>query len=290
MKALKAYLRELGRAVVVFLMATLLIYCLLIVSPGGSEVLMRGKQEDFSILWGYLTWLKQLVLYQDLGETRVGGGLPVLEQVLGKGQNSLIMVGIALVAALFFSWLFEAIMRALRHITVVSTLSSALPYCLSALPAFIVGSYLIQNYPRLIYNGSGSLWLYYLTPGIIMGLADGFLSEMMRHSEEQIGKIKSEGYMLLAKAKGASSWRHMRYEFGLNLSQLIFSKITMLISGTVILEYMFKLPGIGSLVFGGAEHHDINLLLGSLVTLVFVVIVFNFLNKFLWIAIDPRLR
>ena len=57
-----------------------------------------------------------------------------------------------------------------------------------------------------------------------------------------------------------------------------------------LIKELAKLPGIGSLVFGAAEKRDVNLLLGSLVVLVFVVIVFNYINRLLWVTLDPRLR
>lgn len=290
MKGLKAYLRELGRGVFTFFLATLLTYGLLLFSPGGKQALSYDPQEGSNWASGYLTWLGRLILNQDWGNTRLGGGQSVLEQIALKGVNSFIMIAVALLISGLCAVGFRYLIRRIEHISVLSSLVAAFPYALSALPAFIVGSYLIQHYPQLIYIETKPLWLFYLTPGVILGITDGFLSEVMRYSQDQIERIKAEGYMLLARAKGARTWEHLRYELGLNLAQLVFSKITVLVSGTVVLEYMFKLPGIGSLVFGAAEYRDINLLLGCLLALTFVIIVFNFFNKILWVTIDPRLR
>ena len=290
MKTAKAFLQEFGRGICVFLLATMLIYGMLVVSPRGVELLSRGHPEEFSVAGGYLTWVKNIVIHQDLGNSKIGGRQPVLQLVLGKGRNTLFMVGIALVVSGICSTIFGYLIRATGHFTLVSMAASVFPYFFSALPAFVVARYLTQTYPELIYTGAQNIWICYIIPGIVLGIADGFLSEMMRHGQGQLTKAKEEGYMLLARAKGAPSWRHLRYELSLNLSQLVFSKITMLVSGTVILEYMFKLPGVGGLAFEAAEKIDVNLLLGTLVILVFMVIVFNFFNKLLWVAIDPRLR
>lgn len=290
MKGLTAYLRELGRGIFTFFLATLLTYGLLLSSPGGKEALAYNPQEGSNWAGGYLKWVGRLVFDQDWGKTRLGGGQSVLEQIALKGVNSMIMIVVALLVSGLCAVGFRYLIRRIEHISVLSSLVAAFPYALSALPAFIVGSYLIQHYPQLIYIETKSLWIFYLTPGVILGITDGFLSEVMRHSQDQIERIKAEGYMLLARAKGARTWEHLRYELGLNLAQLVFSKITVLVSGTVVLEYMFKLPGIGSLVFGAAEYRDINLLLGCLLVLTFVIIVFNFVNKILWVTIDPRLR
>lgn len=290
MKGATAYLRELGRGVFTFFLATLLTYGLLLFSPGGKEALANSPGEELNWAGSYLQWVERLVLHLDWGTTKDGGGQPVLEQIVLKGINSFIMIAIALLVSGLCAIGFRYLLRRIEHISVISSLVAAFPYALSALPAFLVGSFLIQRYPQLIYLETRSLWIFYLTPGAILGITDGFLSEMMRHSQDQIERIKAEGYMLLARAKGARTWKHLRYELGLNLAQLVFSKITVLVSGTVVLEYMFKLPGIGSLVFGAAEYRDINLLLGCLLALTFVIIVFNFVNKILWVTIDPRLR
>ena len=294
MRTFSAFLRELFRSLLVFLLASAIIYALIVYSPGARHRSSEQRGEDkVSSTLAYFTWVKNLILYRDLGETTIGGK-EVLSELISKGKNSLFMIGFALISSGLLSLMFIGLSSRLSRLSLLPATTKVLPYLLSALPAFIVGAFLIHRFPGLKYPFSQfkevPVWPYYLVPACILGIADGFLSEMIRYAKEEIEKAAGENYLLLAKAKGARLWSHLKYDFITHISQLVFSKVALLISGTVILEYMFSLPGIGALAFTAAEGHDMNLLLGTLVLLVFFVILFNFFNRLILVAIDPRVR
>jgi peptide/nickel transport system permease protein len=135
-----------------------------------------------------------------------------------------------------------------------------------------------------------SMWSYYIIPGMILGISDGVLSEMIRHCTAELNLLKNEAYVRMARAKGASIWKHVKNHIIIHTSRIASSRIVVLISGAVIIEYIFGLPGIGSLAFDAAEARDTNLLLGIAIFSVLVVSLLNFLNKLTAIALDPRLR
>ena len=290
--------RELGRSLFVLFLATVGIYLLVLLSPEGLDRLARiYGTADVSPLGAYLIWLKKIVLNLDFGKTLIQKD--VFSEVMEKGRNTSMMIFFSLVFSGGFSMLFIRLGNRLQQIRAFSDLMTVIPYSLSALPAFIVGAVIIHAHPQLMYPEvlfedmafeSPPVWPYYLVPAAILGITDGFLGEMMRHTKEGIERAMGESYIRLARAKGARLWHHIRYDLIIHISQLVFSKITMLISGTVVLEYMFSLPGVGGLAFNAAEQNDVNLLMGTLVILVCVVVAFSFLNRLIWLSVDPRMR
>jgi len=290
--------RELGRSIFVLFLATVGIFLLVLLSPEGMDRLARIYDvAEVSPLGAYLTWLKNIVLHQDFGKTLIQK--EVFSEVLEKGKNTSMMIMFSLIYSVGFSMLFIRLGARFQQLRALSGFMTVLPYTLSALPAFIVGAVAIHIHPELMYPEvlfddmafeTEAIWPYYLVPAAILGITDGFLGEMMRNTRDGIERALGESYIRLARAKGARVWNHIRYDVIISVSQLVFSKITMLISGTVVLEYMFSLPGVGGLAFNAAEQNDINLLMGTLVILVCVVVGFNFLNRLIWVSVDPRMR
>lgn len=298
MGTLLALGRELGRSAFVLFLSTAGIFLMILLSPDGMDRLGRiYGTADISPVGAYLTWLKNIIFYQDFGKTLIQKD--VFNEVIEKGKNTTILIVFSLVFSGGFSLLFIRLGERFRQSRLLASLMTVMPYMVSALPAFVIGALFIHLSPQLMYpdllfpelaEQVPSVWLYCLVPAAILGITDGFLGEMMRHTRDGIDRALGESYIRMARAKGARIWHHIRYDLVIHISQLVFSKITMLISGTVVLEYMYALPGVGGLALTAAERNDINLLMGTLVILVCVVIGFNFLNRLIWVSVDPRLR
>ena len=132
--------------------------------------------------------------------------------------------------------------------------------------------------------------MYYIIPAIVLGIGDGFLNELLRSSEEEIDVIKRENYLRMAKLIGANMWKHIKNDFIIHTSRTIFSRTAALLSGTVIVEFVFRLPGLGWLAFRAAEKQNALELLFILFCSVFIVGFFNVLHLILAVIFDPRLR
>jgi ABC-type dipeptide/oligopeptide/nickel transport system permease component len=130
----------------------------------------------------------------------------------------------------------------------------------------------------------------YLAPALILGLGDGFLSELMRQTEDAINQSKRERYLFMAKARGEKRWLLMRNEIFINLSQAFVPRLVALISSAVAVEWIFKLKGIGWLAVDAAVDRNTPMLLSIIVCLVSVVCFLNLLNRLIAAVLDPRIR
>lgn len=98
----------------------------------------------------------------------------------------------------------------------------------------------------------------------------------------------------MARARGIPTWRvlliHAFKPASLSLLTLAGLNIGQLLSGAVIVEQIFALPGIGSLLIGAILAKDIFVLQGVVLVITTTFVVANLLVDLLYSLIDPRIR
>ena len=71
---------------------------------------------------------------------------------------------------------------------------------------------------------------------------------------------------------------------------VILLQINFLISGVVIVEQVFGIPGVGSLVYNSIQKRDATMLEGAILLIAVAVVVFNLLGELAQMRLDPRVR
>lgn len=254
-------------------------------SPGSHELYSHK-----SWIMDYSIWIKDIIRL-DFGKTLTGE--PVLKEILLKGKNSAFLIALALLTSIIFT-LFLLIITSKIKYRACGELFWSTGYAISVIPMFILGYFFLHISRHKLISSHVSLddpsWVYYLIPGLILGISDGALSECMRHAQVEIETIKNENYIRMAIAKGARLWHHIKNDLIIHMSKVLSIHLVLLISGTVFIEYIFCLPGIGSLAFNAAENRDVRLLLGILILTIFVITLVNLINRLVMLILDPRLR
>ncbi len=129
-------------------------------------------------------------------------------------------------------------------------------------------------------------------PAVALALPQAsILSRVMRSS---LLDTLSEDYIRTARAKGLSRrqalWRHALRNALIPVLTIIGLQFSFLMAGSVIIEKVFFLPGMGSLVFLGITQRDLIVVKSVVMMLVFAVIVVAFLVDVAYAFVDPRLR
>ncbi len=283
----KILLEEITRFVLVLFIASIIVFSLVYASP--KETVLNKKD---SWMAQYSSWMQRIILHQDMGNTIHHE--KVITLVGSKTKNSFFLITLAILVSVSLSLLWVWLFYRLEPYPIAHGMVKIIVYGLSVVPVFMVGYLLIlvsseKFHIKLTMDMAEGI-RYYLIPGLLLGVGDGFLAEMIRHIQTEIKGITSENYILMAKAKGAPLWQHIRYDLIIQTLRVISSRATLLISGTVIIEIIFNLDGIGNLAFNAAEARDVNLLLGILILSVFIVGFVNLANRMVAIWVDPRLR
>jgi peptide/nickel transport system permease protein len=133
---------------------------------------------------------------------------------------------------------------------------------------------------------------YAFLPAFTLALQEAAVFTRLLRSD-MMGTLQ-ENYILAAKAKGMPTWRILLREA---LRPSSFSLITLagisvgrLIGGTVIVEQIFSLPGVGSLVIAAARRHDYTIVQGGVLVIAIIYVLVNLFVDVLYTYLDPRIR
>ncbi|MEM6304026.1 MAG: ABC transporter permease [Pseudomonadota bacterium] len=129
-------------------------------------------------------------------------------------------------------------------------------------------------------------------PAVALALPQAaILARVMRSS---LLDVLGEDFMRTARAKGLSAraalWRHGLRNAMIPVLTIIGLQFSFLLAGSIIIEQVFYLPGLGRLVFQSISARDLIVVESVVMLMVFAVILVNFLVDLAYAAVDPRLR
>ena len=129
-------------------------------------------------------------------------------------------------------------------------------------------------------------------PAIALALPQAaILARVMRSS---LLDILNEDFIRTARAKGLSRrqalWRHALRNALIPVLTIIGLQFSFLLAGSIIIEQVFYLPGLGRLVFQSISQRDLIVVESVVMLLVFAVIMVNFIVDLAYAFVDPRLR
>ncbi|MFK7743772.1 MAG: ABC transporter permease [Roseobacter sp.] len=129
-------------------------------------------------------------------------------------------------------------------------------------------------------------------PAIALALPQAaILTRVMRSA---LLDVMSEDFIRTARAKGLTErqtvWRHGLRNALIPVLTILGLQFSFLFAGTIIIEQVFYLPGLGRLIFQSISARDLIVVESVVMLVVFGVIVINFLVDLAYAAVDPRLR
>jgi peptide/nickel transport system permease protein len=308
-------LRRLAHLVVVLFFVTLFVAMLTALLPGDpvdaiagfaspeqKEALREDLKLDDPIYVQYGRWVGNFVT-GDLGNYySVTGGRPVMDRVRDALPVSLQLMLEAQVLALVIA-IPLGVVTAYRAGSRFDKGANATAFGLLAIPNFAIA--LILAY----YVGVRFGWLPvsgYVKPSDdlvehlrrmampAIALAVGQIAVYMRLLRSDMIATLQEDFILMAKSKGISPsrvlWRHALRPSSLTLLTVAGLNVGVLIGGAVIVEVIFSLPGIGTLLYEAINARQY-IALQSLVAIIAVgYVLINFLVDILYAVLDPRIR
>ncbi|KOF55424.1 peptide ABC transporter [Achromobacter sp. DMS1] len=305
---------RIAQALPVMLIVAILTFLLMHMLPGDPAVIIAGDQAgpeaiaavrhslglDRPVpeqLWRWLTHLAQgnfgdsLILNQPVLQA-VAERLPVTLSLAAVAFAITVPVGVALgIVAAYWrnSWLDSAVMGfALVGVSVpsfwVATLSVILfSVNLGWLPS---AGYVPMS------DGFGAWLAALIQPAVVLALFQiGFLARMTR---SEMLEILDQDFVRTARAKGVSEFRTVgKHAFRNTLVSVVTVGgyiLSLLIGGSVVVEQVFALPGIGRLLVQAILARDYPTVQGTMLLLGFAFVLINVLIDIVYTFIDPRVR
>ncbi len=125
-----------------------------------------------------------------------------------------------------------------------------------------------------------------------IALAVGVVAALARQVRSDLLEVLNQQYMRTLRAKGLSNgailWKHGLRNVSATLLTLVGLQVNRLFSGAVVIEAVFAIPGVGSLVSYSAINKDFPVVQGVVLVLVLIVISVNLLTDIITALLDPR--
>lgn len=302
----KFVVKRLLMMIPVILGISFIVYAILSLTPGdpaqlilGADtdpVLLAAKREELGLNDPFLIrYLKYIagVLQGDLG-TSYRTGLPVIEEMKLRLPKTLIIAigGIGL-SVVFGVPLGMA--SAIKQYSFVDYFARVLAILLTAIPAFWLGLMLLLKFVlewHLLSATGADSWQNYVLP--VFTLAASATATLTRTTRSSMLEVIRQEYITTAKAKGVPEgriiWKHMLRNGILPVVTIVGMNIGVQIGGTVVIENVFAIPGMGSMIINSVRVKDMPMTVSSIILVAAFIGLMNLVVDILYAYIDPRIK
>jgi len=104
--------------------------------------------------------------------------------------------------------------------------------------------------------------LFYFIVFFILGVGNGTVIEFIEHIQTELHEIKNKMYMQAVKSRSVNYTKHLIRSLIIPILTILSNRFVYLLSGAVIIEYLFTIQGIGLLSVNAAKYRDYPVILG----------------------------
>ncbi|QIG94337.1 MULTISPECIES: ABC transporter permease [unclassified Bradyrhizobium] len=308
------FLRRILTLVATLLAASLIIFLVLDALPGNAAQMLMGADASpdavraLTVKLGlnqpitvrYLLWLKGMAV-GDLGNSYVYGtpvASLIAERLVLTIPLAIMSMSITVVLALAAGIYTAANHNKLGDVGVMSLtqIGIALPNFWFAILLILLFSVKLQ----LLSAGGFAGWDDGIWPGVkslllpAISLAVVQAAILARVTRSAVLEVLREDFVRTARAKGLGKrevlWRHVLRNAMIPVMTVMGLQFANLLAGTIVIENVFYLPGLGRLIFQSIANRDLIVVRNCVMLLAAMVVIVNFVVDMLYAFIDPRIK
>ncbi len=311
---LKFIIKRLFSTIPVMGFVALFVFSLLHLAPGDPSGILAGEDatpEDLALMHEALRldrplyeqfalWVGDL-LRGDFG-TSIFTNRPVLELIGQRVEPTISLALVTLVFSVvlaiplgtFAAWRAGSLTD--RSVMVFSVLGFSIPtfvfgYVLIYVFSLKLGTFPVQGFVS-IRDGIGPFFSHLVLPTIMLGTS--FMVLVTRITRASVMEVLSEDYIRTAKAKGVKDrtvlTKHALRNAAVPIVTVVGLGFAFLVSGVVITESVFNIPGIGRLTVEAIAKRDYPVIQGIILIVSAVYVVINTMTDIIYAYFDPRIR
>ncbi len=269
-----------------------------LINPAEKVQIERELGLDKPIPVQYAIWIGGL-LHGDLGYSYVSER-PALEEILPRIPITAKLAALALAFSILLGVPFGVI-SAVKQNTWLDYLLRVVSLSGLSMPAFWLGLLILMVFVAQfgsipIYSEEPKSFWDALVMFAVPAAAVGFRSSalIMRLTRSSMLEVLRQDYIRTARAKGtrerAVIVRHALKNAFIPVVTVIGQQFSVLLGGTVIVEFIFLQPGVGSLMLDAVLLRDYTLIQGAVLFFATVIVVTNLLVDLSYAWLDPRIR
>lgn len=284
------------------------VFALLSLAPGSPERALLGTRPaspetlanirklynlDKPLLEQYWIWLTN-ALHLDFGVS-IQNQQPVTDLIQQRVTVSLKLVGLAFLLAIVLG-LALGVVAALKERSAVDRIVVGGTIMGVSAPAFVTGIILLYLFGVQLtwfpIGGTGEGLRSYVLPAV--ALAVGMLALITRIARASLLRELRRDHVRFARARGLGRWHVLMTHVVRNgMIPVVTSAglvLALMFGGTLLVETVFSLPGLGSLLVSATLAHDYPVVQGLVLLIAVVIVVVNLLVDLLYPVLDPRVR
>jgi oligopeptide transport system permease protein len=288
-------------ALVIICTATFFLMQLLPGSPFNDEKLSNEARTQLEARYGldaplvvqYATYMSNLAR-GDLGNSFYFEGRPVLEIILTRLPISAFL-GIQAVLLGLVGGLVLGVVAALRHNSAWDSLTTVVAVLGISVPSFVLGP-LLQYWfgvrlgwlPIAFFES----WAHSVLPSLV--LAVFVIATVARFIRSEMLEVLGQDYVVLARSKGLSGLavvlRHVLRNALIPLVTVLFPLTVFLVTGSLVVEQIFAIPGIGEQFVRAIVVSDYFMIMGTTIFFSVLFMLMLLIQDIIYGVIDPRIR
>lgn len=306
--------RRLLATLPVMAMVAVVVFAILRLTPGDPAAIIAGDSAtveqlvqmrahmglDKPVYVQFFVWLMQL-LRGDLGLSLISG-VPVAS-IIGDRIGPTVALGTSIILFSVIVAIPLGVIAAWRQGSLLDRAIMAFSVFGFSVPVFVIGYLLIlvfaiqlgwlpvQGY-RPLAEGLWPFLQRLILP--TLALSTAYIALLARITRTSILEVMGEDFIRTARAKGLSETvvlrRHALANAAVPIVTIIGVGVASLISGVVVTESVFNLPGLGRLVVEAVLARDYPVIQGLILFFSFIYIMINLVIDVIYTVFDPRIR
>lgn len=302
----KYILKRLAMMVLVVLGISFIVFTIMSLTPGNAAQMILGQSAspeqvakleaelglDQPFFTRFFSFWKG-VLHGDFGksyQTR----LPVFDEILARFPTTLKLATFAMLIATMIG-VPVGVISAVRQYSIVDGVSMVIAMLFASVPSFVMGLLLQLEFALNLHwlpaTGTAS-WQSYILPAFTLSAAT--MATLTRMTRSTMLEAIRQDYIRTARAKGATEssvvLRHALRNALLPIVTVIGVDFGYLLGGTVVIESVFSLAGLGTLMITSIRMKDTPVVMAAVM---FVTIAYSLVNlavDIIYAYIDPRVK
>lgn len=306
--------RRMLAAIPVMGVVALFVFLLLRLTPGDPAAILAGDNAtpeqlerirtslglNEPLYLQFYTWIGKL-LHGDLGVSLISG-VPVMK-MLGQRIEPTLSVAIATIILAIVVAVPLGVIAAWKHGTWIDRFVMGLSVVGFSVPVFVIGYVLIQTFAidlrwlpvqgyRSLSAGFGPFFERLILPTLTLSFI--YIALIARMTRAAMLDVLGEDYVRTARAKGINETgvllRHALRNAAVPVITVIGTGFALLISGVVVTESVFNLPGIGRLTVDAVLARDYPVIQAMILLTSGIYVGVNLLIDLAYTLLDPRIR
>lgn len=300
-------LKRLAMMIPVLLGVTFLIFTIMYITPGDPAAIILGDSateeskaqlrdelglnDPFLVQFGRYVW--NIVTKGDFG-TSYSSGRSVSTEILERFPTTALLAVLSICVALCIG-IPMGILAATKQNSIFDHLATTVSLLGISIPNFWLGLMLIILFavtlgwlpPSGFYGPT-----YWILPALTVG--SGAAANIMRTTRSTMLEVIRQDYIRCIRAKGQTEgktiWGHALRNALIPVVTVVGIQCGVLLGGTVLVETVFAVPGLGKLMVDSIKAKNFPMVQGGVL---FIALVFSFINllvDLLYAYIDPRIR